>query len=230
MPEAGDVADRASRLRHPSRLFADARDVAGDVEPPHGGLALAGVEPHLRKRYAQFDTPSCGIDVRLGIPHTVIIGARVGIVVQRDVPLHARRVHFEEVPGLMIVAGIEQQRDAIAVGNIVAPALPRANRAGIGSLAADRDIEVARVVRHLHGRAFGSALHAVRLDLNEIVDPLGLHPCLIVEAAVDAWHVRGVNPQRAEVLANLLGYVRLCTCVRRLRLCSCRHYRYQTET
>ena len=108
----------------------------------------------------------------------------------------------------MIVAGIDIKTGPITWRKVVTPTESRGDLRGVPLGAADRDVKIAVVVRHLNHRSLGRPRLVIRLVLDKVVDRVGGRPDLFVQATVDLRRDVG-DPECAQDLTHFFRYVRL---------------------
>ena len=187
------------------------------LEPPDDLVARRHIEPHLAEGNFELRHPPLLGHLGCHLPDPAIVhGApRVG---ERQISLHARHVHPEDVRAEVVVPGIEADSDAVSWRTGVAPPEARYDLRGLPVIGAHCDVEEAVVIGHLDHRALGRRHHVVRLNLNQTVDGVSNSPDLLVQAAVDPGRAPG-DPKRAQDLAHfsLCGGLRRADLVLRVR-------------
>ncbi len=128
MPHQRDEAALLLADERPPVLLGAALDVADDVKAPRP--RVAGLEPQLRERHAQFGHPAVLVDRHGRVPHAVPRVVVPRVVEQRRVTLCAGGGHGEVRTGQVIVVRVE--RDVDGVGDAIGIAIPSGEPPGDG--------------------------------------------------------------------------------------------------
>ena len=193
-PRGRAVQSPVSFSRWIVRRKAEAPDLPGT-----GG----GGEAHLGERDTVLRHPALRGHRGSHFPHAFVIAVRVGVVVEGEVRLHARRVGLEHVAGLVVVARIEPDADAVARRRLVAAAETADDPVRRPIVAANHHVDEAIVIGELEPRPFGHRIAVVGIPLDEAFNRLRLAPGLVVGQPVDARR----RADEAICVENLVAFV-----------------------
>ena len=160
-----------------------ARDEAQRVDAPR--LVVAPHEAQLGERDAHLDRPPLAVDGDGGVPHGVPRLVRPGVVEDDLVALDAGRRDLEPDAGQAVAPRVEEDREAVGVGGVVAPRQPAADEVGLAVEQPRPHVEGPVVVEEAELGLLAGRLALVRVALQEAGVRGGRPPRGLVEPAVD---------------------------------------------
>ena len=194
-------------------------------ERPHGEFVLAQNGPHeadapdlvrgareaqLRERDTVLGRPAervhAGGDLPHGIPRVV---GEVAVVAELEIVLHPQRIDVEPEGGAMVVVGVDEDAEVVALGEGIAAAQVVGDLAGLAVEQPHADVQRLVVVEHAHGGGLGDEVPFLRVALAQVGDGRGEHPHGVVQPAVD--HRGSADAHRGDRGGNEpVGMTQLC--------------------
>ena len=128
-PSCDDEPVLRSRVHRPGVALVVAGHVAPDAEAER--VALAAGVAQLIERNAELRDPTRRVDPRADVPHAVPRLVLFAIVENREVALHAGRIHRELDAGAAIVVAVDDELEPLGLRAHVAPAEQRHDAVGV---------------------------------------------------------------------------------------------------